>query len=68
MYFLENVKSNASVINVLFSFFAATQCDKRFGFECDNGYCIHTRLQCDGNNNCGDFSDEQSCGTGSKWC
>ena len=34
----------------------------RTEFECHNGECIGRDLQCDGNNDCGDDSDEQSCG------
>ena len=30
-------------------------------FPCDNGLCINKMLECDGQNNCGAFSDERSC-------
>jgi len=37
-----------------------TTCEK-YMFRCNNGYCINSYLICDGNNNCGDFSDETAC-------
>lgn len=33
-------------------------------FPCQNGYCIRSLWHCDGDNDCGDNSDEQ-CG---EWC
>ena len=30
-------------------------------FACNNGNCIATKYQCDGNNDCGDNSDEKAC-------
>ena len=30
-------------------------------FMCLNGDCVHEDFKCDGNNNCGDNSDEQDC-------
>lgn len=33
-------------------------------FRCDSGQCIAASLACNGENNCGDLSDERSCGNG----
>ena len=30
-------------------------------FVCNNKLCIHSALQCDGDNDCGDNSDEETC-------
>jgi len=31
-------------------------------FQCDNDGCIPSGYVCDGDNDCGDMSDEQNCG------
>ena len=36
-------------------------CNQTNMFECKNGVCINQTLLCDSENNCGDFSDEESC-------
>jgi len=33
-------------------------------FECPSGWCIPDSWICDGDNDCGDMSDEQNCGGG----
>lgn len=36
-------------------------CDE-FSFQCQNGVCISVVWKCDGTDDCGDYSDEASCG------
>ena len=38
-------------------------CDiSQLKFQCDNGNCIDTIWKCDNTDDCGDNSDEKSCG------
>lgn len=30
-------------------------------FTCDNDHCVHSSFLCDGDDDCGDFSDERNC-------
>lgn len=42
----------------LFFIFTPEPCDDSNEFECDNNRCVPSNLKCDGDNNCGDNSDE----------
>lgn len=45
-----------------FSFISAdVQCPPNFA-KCAHGHCLEAKLVCDGNNDCGDNSDELNCG------
>ena len=50
-------------VTKLFSFLLAMrECDSS-EFQCSNRQCVHSTYQCDGDNDCGDMSDEQQCET-----
>ena len=44
--------------NVIFSGFV---CENKSNLQCDNGKCVSKDLVCDGDNACGDKSDEKNC-------
>ena len=37
-------------------------CDSHDAFYCKNGKCVGQEWRCDGENDCGDWSDETECG------
>lgn len=48
------------LFSVLFSLLVLSECPKDFR-KCEHGQCIDKKMWCDGNNDCGDFSDEINC-------
>lgn len=52
----------------LLSWTEAVTCDPLGDFRCDNHRCVPIRSQCDGNNDCGDGSDERGCREFSSHC
>uniref|UniRef100_A0A4D5R953 Cubilin n=1 Tax=Scolopendra viridis TaxID=118503 RepID=A0A4D5R953_SCOVI len=51
-------KSTVHMPSFKFSY-SAKACDK--SHQCKNGICMHDDWKCNGENNCGDYSDEDNC-------
>ena len=50
------------VTEIYFRYFRSASCPAESGkFLCNNGMCTQASWVCDGQNDCGDNSDEQSC-------
>ena len=51
-----------SVTEIYFRYFRSASCPAESGkFLCSNGMCTQASWVCDGQNDCGDNSDEQNC-------
>ncbi|KAL1480547.1 hypothetical protein MTO96_034703 [Rhipicephalus appendiculatus] len=46
----------------------AGECHKRWEFDCGNGKCLWRTRTCDGNDDCGNNADEETCAVGSVVC
>lgn len=54
--FNSTVSSNVYTVN-----YKTINCNKTN--QCGNGICLHPDWRCNGENDCGDFTDERNCGT-----
>ena len=58
MALMNKTATKVSLINNNDFIYFLLGCD----YQCSNGKCISAALKCDGRNDCGDNSDEESCG------
>ena len=49
------------LLNGLFDYVVVTKACSSSQFTCTRGSCIPSRWHCDGDNDCGDYSDERGC-------
>ena len=58
---------NRDVVSIYICHLKKSSIDQNLGcdsdeFTCDNGQCVPSDYQCDADNDCADYSDEQGCG------
>ena len=58
----EDCKTGLNLVNILFCVVTVGRLCPPRTFHCRNSRCIPEHQQCNGVNDCGDFSDEVNCG------
>ena len=55
------IKKGLLLLLLLLLSSSVSECDEE-EHQCDNGNCVNERYVCDGEDDCGDNSDEVNCG------